>query len=400
MVFKSIKRFWRRLCYFINAKKIWSRPRQSDVLIYDATSQEILLEYLNPWHPEVLHLRGEQINMQVLFFRLFRSWTMPDAYADCFIEKVRPRLVVTAIDNNPSFYTISQRHPEVKTLFVQNGWRGNNLDVFDKLEEVGFDVSRNYFVDYMLVFGSVIGEKYAQYIKGNTVIVGSIANNFMRKEKLPERGVIAFLSTTPPWEMLTPFSSREGNSVWAEDLIRPADRPVIQCLMRYAKEKNKRLIIIPRCPISSELFVLEEAYFKSLMGCETAFFRPDGACPGLQAVDSAEIVVTIDSTLGYESIARGNKTAFFSFRSKLCKVWPTTFGWPRDFQDEGSFWTKNPDPDSFVRILDYLFEVDDVQWRKDIESINFSSLMVYDPGNTVLKSTLEKVLGAPPVFKD
>ena len=144
----------------------------------------------------------------------------------------------------------------------------------------------------------------------------------------------------------------------------------------------------------------EEVYFESLMGGEAEFFRPEGTCPGLRAVDSAEIVVTIDSTLGYESIARGNKTAFFSIRPKLCKDFKTSFGWPRDLLNEGPFWTMNPDSDSFVRILDYLFEVDDAQWRKDIEAINFSSLMVYNPGNTILNSTLEKVLGAPPVFED
>ena len=72
------------------------------------------------------------------------------------------------------------------------------------------------------------------------------------------------------------------------------------------------------------------------------------------------------------------------------------FGWPEDLPDEGPFWTNKPAPDRYARILDYLFEIDDVQWQKDVESINFSSQLIYNPGNTILKSTLEKELGAPP----
>ena len=77
-----------------------------------------------------------------------------------------------------------------------------------------------------------------------------------------------------------------------------------------------------------------------------------------------------------------------------------TYGWPADFPDEGFFWTNNPDPDSFVRILDYLFEVDDLRWRKDLEDTNFSSLMVYDPENSAFQTILEKELRPPSETKN
>ena len=72
------------------------------------------------------------------------------------------------------------------------------------------------------------------------------------------------------------------------------------------------------------------------------------------------------------------------------------YGWPADYPDEGLFWTNKPDPDIFVRILDYLFEVSDEQWRKDVEETNFSSIMEYDPKNTILQSILERELGILP----
>ena len=62
-MFKRIKFFFLYLKYFITAKKIWQWPRQTDVLIYDAMGQTLLLEYLQPWNPEVFHVRSEFINI-------------------------------------------------------------------------------------------------------------------------------------------------------------------------------------------------------------------------------------------------------------------------------------------------------------------------------------------------
>ena len=243
----------------------------------------------------------------------------------------------------------------------------------------------------MLVFGSEIGKKYSQYIAGDTVTMGSIKNNMVRKEKLARSGVIAFVSQ---WRQLS--GANLGGTYYSfEEYWAKPDGLVIQCLMHYAKLKNKQLKIIPSQWASNDLRDKEEAYFRGLMGCEPEFFHPSWPDASYQAVDSAEIVITIDSTLGYESIARGAKAAIFAIRSALINDPSLSFGWPGDLPDEGLFWTNNPDPDSFIRILDYLFGVDDAQWLEDVEESNFSSLMVYDPGNSILKGTLDQVLGAP-----
>ncbi|HIB44056.1 MAG TPA: hypothetical protein EYO37_08865 [Nitrospina sp.] len=135
------------------------------------------------------------------------------------------------------------------------------------------------------------------------------------------------------------------------------------------------------------------------MGIEPEFSEFLDSYSSYQAVDSAEIVVTLESTLGYESVARCQKTAFFQIRSTLLELSERTmeYGWPGNFPKEGPFWTHKPDPEIFTRILDYLFNVSDDQWKKDVKSTNFSSLMEYDPGNTIFQSILEKELGVPPI---
>lgn len=389
-----MKRLWHFICYFFHAKKCWSRPKPSSVLIFDACNQDLIMEYLHPYKPVVLHVRGEQINMHAFFASLFRSGNKFNSYVDCFIEKVKPSLIVTFIDNAPNFLTISKRHQKIKTLFIQNGWRSYFADIFETLDRMDRDKNSTLKVDYMMVFGPTIGLQYSRYISGTVVPMGSLKNNLVSRSQQHQQGLIAFVSQ---WH---------SNGVYLGDIFfnqeefyQQVDRPIIQCLANYAREKNKRLAIIRRSSMHSALRMKEEAYFSDLLGEKCVFLEPNGSYPSYQAIDAAEVVVGVDTTLGYEAIARGKKTAIFSIRGNLLGICGLSYGWPGNFPSEGPFWTNRSDSSTFIRILNYLFEVDDVQWRKDVSATNFSSLMIYDPGNSILKSILKKELGSSPVFQ-
>jgi len=386
-----IDKLWQYLRYFIMAKKIWRWPRQSAVLIFDSASQNVLLEYLEPWKPEVLHVGGERINMPVLLASLLKSGKFSDAYVDSFIEKVRPRLVITFIDNSFSFYSIRQRHPTVKTLFVQNGSRSYYADIFEVLDKISSDCRAALRVDYMLTFGPIIGAEYARHIKGTVVSMGSIRNNRLPRTRPSQRDVIAFVSQ---WHK---YGFYVGSTLCTQEtFFGQADRLIIRFLMHYAKQKQKRLTILRRNRKHDELCNQEEAYFRKLLGCEAEFLDPNGICPSYQAIDTAEVVVAVDTTLGYESIARGNRTAIFSIRSDLLGVPDATYGWPGDFPAKGPFWTNHPNAADFERILDHLFAINDEQWQAELAKHSFEKIMIYDPGNSILKSVLQEELGSLP----
>ena len=83
-MFSQIKKLWRYLCYFFQTRKVWTWPQQSKILIYDAANSEILLEYLKPWNPEILHVREEKIYMRVLLKSFFKKGRRSDAYIRLF----------------------------------------------------------------------------------------------------------------------------------------------------------------------------------------------------------------------------------------------------------------------------------------------------------------------------
>ena len=383
--------FVNRLCklikYFIGAKKVWKWPNQSDLLIFDAAGQDVLLKYLQPWNPEVLHVRNELINMPVLLSSIFRRGRIFDTYKDCFIQKVRPKLVVTFVDNDLSFYAISQRHASVKTMVIQNGTRSYYDDVFELLDGATLESINGMAVDYMMLFGTNVGARFSSFIKGNVIPIGSLKNNMLPTTHIRQTNVVAFVSQ---WRK----SGFSLNGIFHthESFFRQADTPIIQFLVKYAHEKNKRLTIILANNKDSLDRTDEEAYFRELVGEDVVFLEPAGAYSSYQAIDIASVVVGIDSTLIYEAAARGVKTAIFSIRSNLLGIKGFTFGWPFEFADDGPFWTNHPSVEIFERIIDHLFEIDDEHWHAELVGHSFDKVMKYDRNNTILKSILTKEL--------
>lgn len=387
-----MKRFWRLLGRFFRAQKCWRWPRHSEVLIFDACEQEVVLEYLRPWKPEVLHVRGEQVNIRVFFASLFKRGRTSEAYVDCFIKRVRPRLIVTFIDNNLGFYLLARRHQNIKTLFIQNGFRGYYGDVFESLDHKK-PSGGDHCVNYMMTFGSRIGAEYARYIQGVVVPIGSIKNNRVPNRHTRDTGTIGFVSQ---YRNIKGFALG-GRFYTFQAFFEQADRLVLSFLVKYAKTNGKELFIVP-CTghyEDSDLKKREQAYYNQLLGQDCIFSEWSWRGSSYDSVDMAEVVVSIDSTLGYESAARGNKTAIFSIRTQLLGVPGLSYGWPGAYPDDGPFWTNCPDPVAFGRILDHLFAINDEQRRAELAEHGFASIMAYDPGNTMLQSVLSKELGEP-----
>ena len=385
-------KIWRALLWCVSTKKVWRWPRTSAVLIYDEAGYRFLLHYLSPWNPEVLHVRGEQLNMPVLLTSLASAGPMNrNRYVDRFVSKVSPRLIVTFIDNGLGFHSLAVRNQNVRTLFIQNGvksYYGDAMEVLDRTS--GLKDSRR--VDYMMTFGSRPGAEYAKYIQGTVVPMGSLKNNEVPKCQITTVGTMAFVSqyrNTEGFLLGDRFCTRH-------EFFEQADGLVLTCLVNYARKHDKEWAIVPCSDHrNGDALKREQEYYNRLLGQPCPFFERRSDSSGYDATDSAEVVVTIDSALGYESAARGNKTAFFSIRSHLLGIPGLTYGWPGPCLDDGPFWTNRPDPAVFERILDHLFAIDDAQWRRELEEDGFDDIMAYDPGNRILQSVLEAELGAP-----
>ena len=386
LLLRRLRKFAAFFSYFRQARKCWCWPKKSEVLIFDACGAELLRDYLRDWSVEVLPVRGESINVPVMLASLFVGGNRSEAYFDVYIRRVRPLLIVTFIDNTPAFYRLASRHPGVKTMFIQNGWRGYHADVFEQLDASERNVG-SLAVDYMLCFGHAVGRHYQRYIAGTAVAIGALRNNRQLRSAAREAGSIAFVSQ---WR--SEGIQCAGRVYSQEEFMGAIDRCIVSFVADYARAHGKRLSIIPRTPADSDQRREEAQYFEAMLGEPCRFLEYDKPGSSYQALDAAEVVVGVDSTLVYEAIARGTRTAVFSIRGALMGVQGFGYGWPAACEPDGPFWTNTPAPERFAAVLDYLFGISDDDWRKELQGLAFEELMVFDPGNALLRQTLAQAL--------
>lgn len=385
----KLKKLISILSYFFAAEKSWTFPRKSEVLIFDAAGVDILMPYLSPWNPEVLHIRNEVVCIPVLFASFFRKGKRLVAYSDCYIKYVQPKLVITHIDNNPNFYLLSSKHPGITTVFLQNGLRSYYLDIFEMLDSPVFK-NVEMHVDYMLTFGQTVGREYNKRISGRCIPVGSVKNNSVDRKIVQKSKSIVFISQFRSDEWLT----IDGVKITRKEYFESADKAVVTFLNEYAKRTGRSFSIATYymdSPFTKQELEMEKQYYDALTGFQMEYIVRESSVSSYHVLDATEVGVSIDSSLAYESAVRGNKMAFFCIRGSFLGKKGYDFGWPGSFPAHGKFWTSIPDETYFTQIMDYLFSIDSAQWQKDMESDFLNEVMTVDPSNQILRDLIRQV---------
>jgi len=123
------------------------------------------------------------------------------------------------------------------------------------------------------------------------------------------------------------------------------------------------------------------------------FFPRDTKSSSYEILDDCDLIVTIDSTLGYEMIARGTRVIFISERARILggdEARQFTFGFPDDFPDEGLFWTNSTDLRHVLSMMRRVLTMSDLEWDLCSEFVR-ERLMVFDAGNTHLHQLISNV---------
>ena len=155
-------------------------PQESKILIYDGNKTDKIILFLKNYKLKILYIRWEVLNIPCFFLALTKGKGFMINYIDLFIKYTKPKLVITFCDNDHRFLNLSKRHNSIKTLFLQNGWRSNYLDIFEEFI-LNNRNNINYHVDYQLVFGQAIGNEYKKFVSGKTLNFGSFLNNYLKK---------------------------------------------------------------------------------------------------------------------------------------------------------------------------------------------------------------------------
>jgi len=145
---------------------VFSRIRETDFLIWDATGSEYFQGLRRIGTLDVLHVRGEGINLNVRTIHktirnILQGFSRSGAYFAACIEQFKPCAVFTHIDNDRRFHNLSSSFPHIDFVAIQNGMRWPSFsDSPPPLQPIKYNSKMFCFSDFDLDSWEIIWSQF------------------------------------------------------------------------------------------------------------------------------------------------------------------------------------------------------------------------------------------------
>ena len=364
----------------IKVKWFFTKPKKNKILVFDRNTLRVLNFYLRSKKFEVLDRRGESINFFVLIYSIFFDSfkclknnyfkSLKNYYFKNYISFVKPKIVLSGIDNDFTFFLLKRLYSKPKYICVQRGMINpqhfNDLKIFSKKNELE--------IDYYFIFNSSVEKVLSKYIKSRFIKIGSFNNNSFYKKK--NNKLLEGITFVSQKKDSRPFIIQE--------------KEVLNLLIKYCLKKRIRLNFLAKLgsDYSDQLFFLRK--FNNIK----IFYNKKDTKKNYEIINKSRMVVHISTTFGYESFAKGIKTFFISYdsrKNKSTKFKPIKFGYPGKFKKTGFFWISNNNKDLFLKTLTNVYNCKSSKWRKIYKNYK-KHIMEYDPHNTKFKNIISGII--------
>jgi surface carbohydrate biosynthesis protein len=393
-MFAKIQRLIRALR---NSKLSLVPPRQKAVIQVHQDGYDLLVRYTDP--KKILVVDPSRFNFWILVRCVFLRRLNMIGYIQTVIEIVKPQLVITFIDNDPSFYTLKSLIPDPSFIAVQNGLRHNYSYAHKNgLVDLFLDAKKKSILaaDLICTFGNNSSKFFTKYVDSTTLVTGNLRNNDLVISSPNNSDFdIVFMSQHAPFDVST--SSEvvylNDSSISIQDFYK-IESDVAKFLAQYCQDRSLKFAVSgKRGPEDS---FESDFYTKAIGGLPFTFLPRLDQTSSYENAYRAKLVIVIDSTIGYELLSRGKKVAFFSARKigssqDQDQNKDTCFGYPSEYPDSGPFWTNQPDTNEYTRILDDLFAYTEADWSL-LHKQYTEDLMALRPGSPEFIGAL-KALG-------
>ena len=375
---------------------IFRRPQQAPVVIYPkGKSSDILLEYLDKTQVIVTNPWEGSLNLPTILRMLLSFKFSRFHYLIAYLQLTRAKFVITTTDNDITFYRIKKYLPAVTTIAIQNGLRGN----YSSPNSTGFliEISQEAELacDYILAFGKTMGLEFQKHIKTEFIAVGSIRNNsFTPSSAIQEANQLVYISqlTNRALKPDEQFADFMGNPISYQEFYG-AEKQICDYLAKYCVERGLKFLV---CGKQNSTFTAEQDFFKphEVSGRNEPF-------SSYELLNAAEILVSLDSAIGYEFLSRGNRVVIVGGRfshhpNKTVREMPDVkFGFPAELPTDGPFWISGLSETDLKERLDSVRSMSGDSWTDLIKPYQ-DLLMRFDPDNQILRKTFSDI-GLPTV---
>ena len=366
--FKFFLQYIKVLSFMINLKKIkkfiyfilYSRfdfnlPKKNDHLIFDSAFNHFFIKKIFQKNYSILYTRGEVFNLSILINNFLNFKFSLIEYFETYIRSVNPKFIITFIDNNILFYKLKVP-TSISKISIQNAWRtSHDDDIINSKKNI---YKKKFKVDFHFSYNKNIGNIYSRFIDGKIIPIGSFQSNNIKKFKGKKIFDILYISS---WSDLPDNFNIAGKITWSE--FNRSQSDLVKHLYDYALKYNKILHILGKKNNPKE-----KKYYQKMLGKKNWRFidrtiNKNVSDTSFKYVDLSKVVITLNSSLGYESLSRGNKTIFFSLKEKYPYLNSLKFGWPAKLKSKGIFWTNKLSFFECEKLINNILKYNNQEWR-------------------------------------
>ena len=149
------------------------------------------------------------------------------------------------------------------------------------------------------------------------------------------------------------------------------EKKILPLLVNFCNNYSLKLCVLARRDSKLE----KEFYFQ--INNKITFLKKKSYSYSYRMVDSSVLVISLNNTLGYESISRNNKTVFYNLNDRQIKCDSyKKFAWPKKYSLKGPFWTNKLDKKNSYYMLEKILKMRNKNWKnllKKYYAINYQS---------------------------
>jgi surface carbohydrate biosynthesis protein len=268
---------------------------------------------------------------------------------------------------------------------IQNGIR--TQDSYSSFRDSKINQSQSKFrIDHYFCFDESMKNFLETQIQTAPTAIGSFRSNHSpRSRQTAEEVLVISTYRTDIDHNHVIGNSSDGRAVTYGELWNHRLR-VIGDVGEMCRHKGLSLRILGK----DKDFLAEQRYFRENLRQVNWELTPRTLeRNSYQECDRASLVISTGSTLGLESLARGNRTAVFSTMSLLLTDHQYRFGWPENLEAEGPFWSESATTERISTILELLLRCDQSEWLEILERYK-RVIPRYDPANSIFCERLKQ----------
>ena len=245
----------------------------------------------------------------------------------------------------------------------------------------------------MLVFDHGEGKRYLDYLKGEYLAIGSFKLNYISKKILAENNRMK----KKGYAFISQFRSDyiDNIEMAGPDLYEPEIR-ILPMILNHSSAQNIPLAILS-CSNNLKDYDREYIFYRDILGSDYGgggrwvLERKLDTFSNYFSIKNSHLVISIDSTLGYEAVAMGKRTAIFGSRLDFTtdKYWYCSIA-GGELGKKGEFWTDETTKKEFDRVMDFALNSTELVWKSTVAKYK-GYIMNYDPGNSIFIDLMNKL---------